>query len=417
MGIKRLAIWILLLSVLLGQIILPAAASDTDDILRQMLEYYLHYQDDAETDILRLLRELEAIDPEQAEDWNTIFNLWRSCEDLPVNPGVLPDGLPEDDSLCIVVMGFALNYNGSMSKELQGRLNVALASAQKYPKAYILCTGGGTAGGNHAVTEAGQMAAWLQEQGIDTSRIIVENKSYSTELNARFGLGILRESYPQVSKLALVSSDYHIRRCHLLFCSEIIFTGTENQYQVVSNAAYEAGYIGESGYWSEVESLSNLLNLHMRYSFVPKLSELSEITVSGEQTYFVGDAPDLTVTAFYDSGFFRDVTQKAELRGFDSSIPGEIQIEIIYTEQDQPQSTVFPVTILTLPTEATISPETEPLEIETTEPSQTPDAIPDTSIDKPSNISQSVIWIGCSIVAAVLVIFILPKKKRGKYQK
>lgn len=51
---------------------------------------------------------------------------------------VLPDGLPDTDELCIVVLGFQLNPDGSMRDELINRLNVALRSAEKYPNAYIV---------------------------------------------------------------------------------------------------------------------------------------------------------------------------------------------------------------------------------------------------------------------------------------
>ena len=419
MGIRLCVLSVFLIFCILFSLAVPVAAGEADDIQRQLLQYYLHHQDHAETDILRLLEQLKAIEPELAEAWAAILAAWSSaCNDLVVNSGVLPDGLPEDDSLCIMVMGFALNYNGSMSKELQGRLDAALASAKKYPNAYILCAGGGTAGGNQAVTEAGQMAAWLREQGIAESRIIIENKSYSTEQNVRNSMRILRESYPQVSKLAVVSSDYHIRRCHWLFQAEIILTGTESTYQVVSNGAYEAGYVGESGFWSEAESLGNLLKIYPRPTPAPALSQLTEIKVSGEQTYFCGESPDLMVTAFYDSGFSRDVTRKAEIRGFDSSAPNDIQIEIIYSENGRTQSIQLPVTILSLPTEATVSPQTEPADSDVAEPSQEPDSVPVTPVKKPSNIPYPVIWISCSIVAAISLIHCIPKKqKRGKYQK
>ena len=415
MRIKRLICFILLLSVLLGQIRLPAAASEANDILRQLLQYYLHHQDSAETDILRLLAELETTDPAQAEDWREIISAWSSaCNELVVHAGVLPDGLPEDDSLCIVVMGFALNYNGSMSEELLGRIKTALASAEKYPNAYILCTGGGTAGGNHAVTEAGQMAAWLQQQGIDASRIIIENKSYSTELNARYGLNILRESYPQIHSLALISSDYHIRRCHLLFNAEIFLTNTENQYQVVSNAAYEAGYIGESGYWSEAESLSNLLKLNLRQSAPPELSQLTEITVTGAETCFTGEMPEFSVTAHYDSGFSREVTAKAEIHHFDSTVAGDVQAEIIYGENGITKSVRFTVTVMPLPTEAP----TEPAVTTQTEQVQQELSVPATEMDAPMRSNRWIFRLAGTVAVSALVILVIPKQnKRGKYQK
>lgn len=418
MRIQRFTACILILSILLCQILQPAAATNTDDMIRQLLQYYLHHQDNAETDILRLLEQLETIDPALAQDWKAILSAWsKVSKDLTIHCGVLPDGLPEDDSLCIVVMGFELNANGSMSEELLGRLDVALASAQKYPNAYILCAGGGTARGNYSVTEAGQMNQWLQEQGIASERIIIEDKSYSTELNVRYGMKILGESYPQIHSLAIVSSDYHIRRCHWLFQCEIILTDQEAQYQVVSNAAYEAGYPGESGYWFEAQSLANLLNLPLSRGYPPTLSKLTEITVTGTQTYYSGAALDLMVTAFYDSGYSRNITHKAEITGFDTSTLGDIPIEISYTENGQTKSTIFPVTILPPPTEVTEA-ETEFQPPAATETTVSPESVPATQTVKAETGSFADLWILCVLIAPVLLtLLVLSKKKRGKYQK
>ena len=417
MWIRRCALSVFLIVCILFSLAVPVAAGEADDIQRQLLQYYLHHQDNAETDLLRLLEQLKAIDPELAENWAAILAAWSSaCNDLVVNTGVLPDGLPEDDSLCIVVMGFALNYNGSMSEELQGRLDTALTSAEKYPNAYILCAGGGTAAGNYAVTEAGQMAAWLVDQGIPEERIILENRSYSTELNVRYSLEILRKSYPQIKSLAVVSSDYHIRRCHWLFEAEIILQGVEKDYQVVSNAAYEAGYLGESGYWFEAQSLSSLLNLNLQYILAPKLSQLTEISVHIDESCDLGEMPNLTVTAYYDSGFSRDVTPKVEILNFDPSIAGETLAEIVYTENGITQSANIAVTILDLPAEAL----SEPTVTIPTEPTQPDLSIPTTEVVTPAQTNSGILWIIGATLALTFVIIVIPrkkKKKHGKYQK
>lgn len=97
--------------------------------------------------------------------------------DMPVNLNVAPDGLAQDDSLCIVILGFALNSDGTMKDELIGRLETGLASAEKYPNAYVVVTGGGTAAGNPNVTEGGLMGEWLLEHGLDEERLIVEDQA------------------------------------------------------------------------------------------------------------------------------------------------------------------------------------------------------------------------------------------------
>jgi hypothetical protein len=258
------------------------------------------------------------------------------------------------------------------------------------------------------------MAAWLVGQGIPEERIILENRSYSTELNVRYSLEILQKSYPQIKSLAVVTSDYHIRRCHWLFEAEIILQGLERAYQVASNAVYEAGYAGEAGYWFEAQSLSNLLHLHIKYTLAPKLSKLTEISVQIEESCELGDMPDLTVTAYYDSGFSRDVTSEAEIHNFDPTIFGEVQAEITYTENGITKSSNFIVTVIEPPTEAP----TEPTVTIPTEPTQPVLSIPATELVTPAQTRSGILWSIGTALAVIFVITIAPKKKKqGKYQK
>ncbi len=190
--------------------------------------------------VAELLEEMAMGDPEAARKWNYIMDRWHTLDTrVEVEIGVLPDGLPDTDELCIVVLGYQLNANGSMKSQLQERLKVALKSAKKYPNAYVLCTGGGTAAKKKDATEAGQMSAWLKKQGIKKDRIIVEKGSHTTAGNAMLSLKILQNDYPQVKQLAIVSSDYHVRVGVLLFEAESMLRaepGEEPSLQVVSCA-------------------------------------------------------------------------------------------------------------------------------------------------------------------------------------
>ena len=416
MKIKRFLLILCLCAALAVQSVLPASAAGVTDIIRQLLTLYSHHQENAETDILRLLEQMRQLDAEQAEDWELIMDSWqKACSDLTLNPGILPDGLPEDDSLCIVVMGFALNPSGSMRPELLGRLETTLASAEQYPNAFVLCTGGGTASGNRGVTEAGQMAAWLAEQGISPERIIVENRSYSTELNAKYSMEILRNDYPQVTSLALVSSDYHLRRCHWLFESAIILAGLENSCSVVSNAVFEAGYVGESGFFAEAESMGNLFGLNLRYTTAPELSRLTGITVTGTQEYQQGAPLDLLITAEYDCGFTRDVTEFAQITGYDPEAPGTQEPEITYSENGVVIVKSFPVTVALRPTEAaTEAATTEPTRSETA----ATEAVAITPVE-PAEKNKHIgwpVWILIPLAISLPLLFV-PRKRRGKYQK
>ena len=181
------------------------------------------------------LAALAAIDPALGEKWARIMDLWET--EVTVNE-TLPAGLPEDDSLCLVALGFQLNPDGTMRDELVERLNVLLAASKQYPNALIVCTGGGTAADEPTATEASRMAEWLISQGVDSSRVIVEDHSLTTAQNAIYTFDILSEKYPQARQIAIVSSDYHIATGVLLFGAAAILrdSGTE----VVSNAAWHA---------------------------------------------------------------------------------------------------------------------------------------------------------------------------------
>ena len=107
----------------------------------------------------------------------------------------------------------------------------------------IVCTGGGTAAEDETATEAGRMADWLIENGVDPKRVIVEDKSITTAQNAIYTFDILEKSYPQVKALVIVSSDYHIATGTLLFGAEAILRASgagEETINVVSNAAWKA---------------------------------------------------------------------------------------------------------------------------------------------------------------------------------
>ncbi|MBP5253909.1 MAG: YdcF family protein [Lachnospiraceae bacterium] len=223
----------------------PAAdPKRVEKIVEEIAVDYGTYGAEAKDRTDTLIKELSGINPDAGTRWRAILDLWMSPElGKPLHYDVLPDGLPDTDELCVVVLGFQLNPDGSMKEELVQRLTVALHSLEKYPNAYVVCTGGGTAAENASASEAGEMAKWLEGQGIDKSRIIVENHSITTAQNAIFTYDILTSLYPSVKKLAIVSSDYHIATGELLFRAEAALRANapgNEKLEVVSNAAWKA---------------------------------------------------------------------------------------------------------------------------------------------------------------------------------
>ena len=234
MNLKKLAL--ILVFGLVSAVILPAAAEEESQtparsqIERVVVSYAANGTRDDEA-----LSALASLDPSLGEKWTRIMNLWEAP--ITVNKE-LPDGLPEDDSLCLVCLGFQLNPDGTMRDELVERLKVMQSASEKYPNAILVCTGGGTAADDPTATEAGRMAEWLEARGVDPSRLIVEDHSLTTAQNAIYTIDILSDKTPQVRKIAIISSDYHIATGALLFGAEAILR--DSDIEVVSNAAWDA---------------------------------------------------------------------------------------------------------------------------------------------------------------------------------
>ncbi|MBR3401795.1 MAG: YdcF family protein [Parasporobacterium sp.] len=223
----------------------PVAAADPrtpEELIREIILYHGSYDKEADDQVKERLHILKAKDPRQGELWEKIMDYWvYANEEMPINMERLPEDLPQGQEMCIVVLGFELNDDGTMQDELIGRLQTALTCAEQYPEAYIVCTGGGTAANNKEVTEAGLMGDWLKEHGLDESRLIIEDASHTTAENARFSYDILLADYPQVTSVALVSSSYHIAWGSLLFEASFLKAASEQQspeIHVISNAAY-----------------------------------------------------------------------------------------------------------------------------------------------------------------------------------
>ncbi len=256
---------------------LPALAAEPDGeqaIVRDLIAYYFHYRDKAAGEMENQLQTLTSLNPEEGALWREIMDNWVWInEEMPVHTGILPDGLPEDDSLCIVVLGYGLNGDGSMKQELVDRLEVALASAEKYPQSYLLCTGGET-GNGPGVSEAGQMGSWLLEKGLAHNRLILESESLSTTANAQNSCAILWRDYPQVSSIALVSSDYHIRWGSVCF-STMISCGVSRQGKprlaLVGNAGCDTGSADRDTMYSQAWGVSILGGVPFDGSYVPPL--------------------------------------------------------------------------------------------------------------------------------------------------
>lgn len=293
-----------------------------------------------------------------AEQWKKIMNYWQGVDNEnpayyteyydKANSGAnMPEGLPDDNSLCIVVLGFQLNPDGSMQNELKGRCDVAVQLAKKYPNALIACTGGGTAAKNPNVTEAESMKAYITEKyGSEIgNRVIVENKSKSTVQNAQFTYAILCKDHPEVKHIAMVTSQYHLKRGCLLYYTEMLLE------------AYKAGnvpidIVGTYGWYRidkttegismEASSLAGLAGVSIGSSGNPVSfdisvpSALDEVVINRNDLAYGEDVEVIKATAHYSFdghpiNIKQDVTDKVTIT-YDPAISGPQKAVISYKE-------------------------------------------------------------------------------------
>lgn len=192
---------------------------------------------------------LMKINPKKADILRRILNYWDNYN-RNITVSDVPKDLPDDKSLCFVTLGFQLRADGTMENELVKRLELTLECATRYPDAYILVTGGGTAPGQPHITEAGRMREWLVDKGVNPERIIVENESFSTRQNAGFSYEILRNSYPAVRYIAIISSDYHVPSAGVIFYAASLFEAEKNNcspYTIVAKASCKPDVILHEG--------------------------------------------------------------------------------------------------------------------------------------------------------------------------
>lgn len=331
-------------------------------IVTSLLATFINDQTSDDIDVL--LTELKNIDPELGETWDNIMSYWdqaittmtintynpSASEDpsgtyTPVSSDeslALPTDLVSDDStLCIVVLGYSLNDDGSMKNELYGRLLTAYAIYQQYPDAMIAVTGGGTARNNSSATEAGQMADYLiNTLGVDESKVIIEDEAKNTAGNAINTMTILSEQYPQIDSLLMVTSEYHIARGSTFFNSvaELYAYDTGIEYTIVGNLGFDTDTSTESVNsmrYGQMYTIADVSASSQSSSAYISLTDftLLELSVTsldvnqGEELVL----PEGSVSATLGNSVTVDVTDYATISGYDETVAGEQTVLVSFS--------------------------------------------------------------------------------------
>lgn len=116
-----------------------------------------------------------------------------------------------DDANYIIVLGAKL-HGDRPSKSLKYRMDIALDKMKQNPNTILIATGG--QGDDETIPEAIAIKNYFLKNGIDGSRIMVEDKSTNTNENFKFARKLINKKGN--IKVNVVSNKYHICRAKIL---------------------------------------------------------------------------------------------------------------------------------------------------------------------------------------------------------
>ena len=109
-----------------------------------------------------------------------------------------------------IVLGAAVQDNGTASRIMRNRLAAAMEFMEKNPQAKVILSGG--QGGDEPETEAKCMYDTLVSMGADPKRLILEDQSHTTRENLMNSMEIIRKNGGTGHGIALITSEFHQRR-------------------------------------------------------------------------------------------------------------------------------------------------------------------------------------------------------------
>ena len=120
------------------------------------------------------------------------------------------------DPQVMIILGCRVMPGGEPSILLQDRMDTALDYLDDHPDITVVVSGG--QGNNEPTSEAARMADYLEEHGVDSDQILLEDQSsntkenliYSRELLEEHGIVVLRD------EVLVVSNGFHLTRAQML---------------------------------------------------------------------------------------------------------------------------------------------------------------------------------------------------------
>ena len=114
---------------------------------------------------------------------------------------------PAEEYDALIVLGAQVKPDGSLSLQLQWRLDAAAEAWHVHPCWVVVC---GARGSNEPVEEAYAMRDYLIAKGVPAEWILTDPVSYNTRQNINNAAALLADK--DVRRVAIVTSDYHVPR-------------------------------------------------------------------------------------------------------------------------------------------------------------------------------------------------------------
>ena len=114
---------------------------------------------------------------------------------------------PAGEYDAIIVLGAQVKPDGTLSLQLQWRVDAAAKAWRERRSLIVVC---GAQGSNEPATEASVMKAELIRQGVPEEYILMDEESFNTRQNIANAVALLEGR--DVQRVLVVTSDYHLPR-------------------------------------------------------------------------------------------------------------------------------------------------------------------------------------------------------------
>ena len=128
---------------------------------------------------------------------------------VTVKEHTVPEADPSKTD-AIVVLGAQVRADGTLSVQLQWRLDKALEIYRSHPQMIVVC---GAKGTDEPVTEAEAMRTYLVANGVPEDLVLMDDTSFNTRQNLANAKKLLPDGTKNV---LIVTSDYHVPRAMAL---------------------------------------------------------------------------------------------------------------------------------------------------------------------------------------------------------